>query len=78
MVLSLLQKKELNNIFKKLELHELQHVMNVLKENNVKITKTLNAVLFLETEIPENVLEIIYNYSVQRFSESMLYRQVEE
>ena len=78
LVLNKEQKKELNEIFKKLEIHELHHVFSLLSEHSIKYTKTNNAVLFLDSDVPPNILFKIYDYSLKRFEESLLYRCLSE
>ncbi len=76
--LTLEQKKELNTIFKKLEIHELRHVYNILVTSNIKFTKTSCSILLKDTDISDDVMKDIYNYAVTRYNESIKYRQLDD
>ena len=76
MKLTQLQRKELNAIFKRLETHELQHIYDIIRSNDVKFTQTTNAILFLETDISDELLETVWMYSTKRHAESLKYRQL--
>jgi hypothetical protein len=70
------QRIKLNDIFKKLDTHELHYIYKILVENNVKHTKTSTSILFLDSDVPDSILVEIYEYANKRYSESLLYRQI--
>ena len=70
------QRIELNEIFKKLDTHELHYIYKILVTNNVKHTKTSASILFLDSDVPDNILVEIYEYAKKRYAESLLYRQL--
>lgn len=70
------QRIELNDIFKKLDTHELHYIYNILVSNNVKHTKTSASILFLDSDVPDSILIEIYEYAKKRHAELLLYRQL--
>ena len=70
------QRIELNDIFKKLDTHELHYIYKILVANNVKHTKTSTSILFLDSDVPDNILVVIYEYAKKRHAELLLYRQI--
>ncbi len=70
------QRITLNDIFKKLDTHELHYIYKILVANNVKHTKTSASILFLDSDVPDNILVEIYEYAKRRHAELLLYRQI--
>lgn len=70
------QKLQLKDLLMKLEEHELQHIYDILKTNEIKYTRNNRGIFFKESNITPVILYDIYNYAVTRYNEQQMYRQI--